>query len=134
MNKVAIYHGGGMCAGGGGGGVSGGAVYPHGEVVLAYAATVNVNLALGDVFHLVLTAVACTIANPTNAIAGQRFCFRFVQPATANGLVNWDTKYKFSVSLPIPVLTASANVWDYCAFVYNAQNDSYDYIGEVTNF
>lgn len=133
MPSTFVYHGGPL-GGGGGGGAGGGLAIDAGEVMLTYGATVDINLQLGSIFYLNLTAVACQINNPTNFSIRNKFILRLVQPVTANGLVTWDTKFNFSTSLPVPVLSAVANAWDDLAFTYNAVNDSFDLVGLVTGF
>lgn len=115
-------------------GAAGGSGWKRGEVLLTWAATIVIDLHLGDLFVLQLTAVPCQILNPINIEGGQSFRLYLIQPVTANGTVTWDTAYRFGTELPMPGLTALASHADYLAFINNTYGGHVDYIGQVRDF
>ena len=69
--------------------------------------TVAVDFALSNFYTLEVTE-ATTIANPTNAVAGQAGSIFINQNATGNYAVSWGTNWKFAGGSP-PTITVTAN-------------------------
>lgn len=106
-------------------------------VSLTDAATIAVNgAALGRVFAVTLGGNR-TMGNPsgmTSAMDGRVIVFRIKQDATGSRTISWDTKYRFSASVPSPTLTTTANKTDYVGFVYNAADDKWDVLAANLGF
>lgn len=135
MNSISrIYHGASYASGGFGTGAATGALYPQGLSVLTWGANVSVNLSLGNIFFLQLQSGSVQLDNPTNGVPDMPFVFRLRQPNTFDGLVTFDTAYRFGIDLPVPVLTAVANAVDYLMFIYNSNESVFDYVGECQGF
>ena len=76
------------------------------------------------------------LGNPTNpAGTGQKIIFR-VKQAAAGGpyALTFDTKYRFSTSLPSPSISTTANYFDYLGFMYHETDDKWDFIAFVKGF
>jgi hypothetical protein len=89
-----------------------------------------------DVVQVTLNDVAMTINNPSNPVAGKRLTLRIKQKVggTGSGTLIFDTKFRFSSLLPVPVLTTVASAIDYLCFIYNGIDDKFDFIGFVQGF
>lgn len=95
-------------------------------VSLVDAATIAVDAsALGRFFHVTLGGNR-TMGNPTNPVAGRIIIFRIRQDATGSRTISWDTKYRFTATIPAPTLTTTANKFDYVGFAYNEVDDKWD--------
>jgi len=124
--KSGIYHGGGS----GGGGFSGGGGSAPTELVVTYSASITINAAVADVFEIVLTGNP-TLNAPTNPAAAKKIIIRLVQDGTGGRTVTWNAAFRFGVSLPSPILSVTALLHDYIAFVYNGVDSKWDCIGQV---
>ena len=117
MNLSRIYHGGPAGVSGGGGGGGFGSTYPHGLVNLTWAATINTDLNLGDVFTLTLDALSNIIANPTGGVNGQCFTYQFHQQAAPGGPITWGANFVFEYDSLGVVMYPKIFFYDY-DFVY----------------
>jgi hypothetical protein len=97
---------------------------------LTDAATINVDAATGNKFHVVLGGNR-TIANPTNAIDGRVVIFRLQQDSSGSRTVTWDTKYRFRGDLATVTISTAANVIDRVAFEYVSGDDRWDCISFI---
>jgi len=101
---------------------------------LTDAAPIAVDASLGEVFIITLTTSGRTIANPTNAVDGQRILFRFKQNSSGGPYtVVWDTNYRFPNGVS-PTLTTTASRTDYIGFIYNSTDTKWDCLGTSLNF
>lgn len=93
-----------------------------------------VNAASGDRKYQMSLSENTTLSNPTNPLFdGQKILFRIKQGAGPYTLA-FDTKYRFSTSLPSPTMTAVNAKTDYFGFMYHQTDDKWDYIAQVQNF
>jgi hypothetical protein len=97
-------------------------------IPLTYAATINTNASLGNVFTVTLTGATATIANPTVVQDGQIIRYRLTQDATGGRLVTWGTAFDFG-SGSAPTLSSAANKVDIVSFEYNAALGKWMYLG-----
>jgi hypothetical protein len=97
---------------------------------LTDAATINVDAATGNKFHVVLGGNR-TLANPTNASDGRVLIFRIQQDGTGTRTVTWDTKYRFRGDLATVTISTAANVIDRVAFEYVTGDDRWDCISFI---
>lgn len=73
-----------------------------------------------------------TLMNPLNPLYdGQTL---FVKVRSNGYLLAFDSKFRFSSSLPAPVVTAGAGKIDYLGFVYNYSADKWDFIALTQDF
>lgn len=105
-----------------------------GVVALTDATTITVDASLGHLFTVTLAATGRTMANPTNSINGQRIMFRVKQDATGSRTLAWGTNYRFSTTVPLPVLTTTAAKIDYIEFIYNATDTKWDVVSVNKGF
>lgn len=108
------------------------AVFEH-VVNLTDGANISVNAALGNIFTVTLGGNR-QLDNPTNPNRGQKIIVRVKQDGTGSRTLTFDTKYRFSTDLPSPTLSDGAGDIDYLGFIYNKDDDKWDYIAEVKGF
>ncbi len=86
------------------------------QVTLTYAATINTNANLGNVF-LVTLAGNAVLANPANVVAGGSYIWNINQDATGGRTLTYGTMFKFPGGVA-PTLTTAANAADslFCLF------------------
>ncbi len=96
-----------------------------GTVALTDGASIAVDAQSGNTFTVTIAGNR-TIANPTNPTSGQRILFRIKQDGVGGRTITWDTAYRFSVDVPQPTLSTTANLTDYIGFVYNATDSKWD--------
>jgi hypothetical protein len=94
-------------------------------ISLTDAATITTNVALGNVFWVVLGGNR-TMAAPTNPVNGQKIIFRIKQDATGSRTVTWNAVFRFGADVLSPTLTATANKTDYIGFIYNGTDSTWD--------
>ncbi len=87
--------------------------------VLTDAASVVTNALLGALFTLTPTQ-NFTMANPTNPTNGQKIIYKIKQDSTGSRVITWDTAFRGSTDVALPVLTTTANFVDYITFVYDS--------------
>ncbi len=99
-------------------------------------ATFNINAALGNKFviGLVHASCPCTIANPTNPVAGEKILFEILQSATGSDTIGtWDTAFNFGAQAT-PTLTTTASKYDLVGFQYNGTSSKWEYLGSELGF
>ena len=103
-------------------------------VALTYAATLNTDASVGDIFDVTLTGNA-TLANPTNPVDGKTIRWRLVQDGTGNRTVTLGNKFVIpsSATSPLPFSTA-ANAMDVLAATYHAGRDKWDVVAFVMGY
>ncbi len=103
-------------------------------VGLTYAATINTNAALADMFDVTLTGNT-TIANPTNPVNGQTLRWRITQDSVGNRGVTLGNKFNIpaSASSPLP-FSAAPNKMDILAATYHAGRDKWDVVAFVMGY
>ena len=106
---------------------------PH-VVALTYAATLNTDASVGDIFDVTLTGNA-TLANPTNPTDGKTIRWRIRQDGTGNRAVTLGNKFVIpsSATSPLPFSTA-ANAMDVLAATYHAGRDKWDVVAFVMGY
>lgn len=90
-------------------------------VTLTYAATINTDASLSNVFYIAATG-NFTLANPTNLGSGGCYIWLIKQDATGSRLITFGAKFKFAGGVA-PVLSTSANALDRLVATYDATND-----------
>ena len=99
-------------------------------VTLTDAATVAIDLSLGNHFQIVLGGNR-VIGAPTNVVAGQSGVIRLVQDATGSRTGSWNSVFKFPGGTA-PTLTTAANSVDLVAYhVESATRIAARFIGDV---
>lgn len=99
-------------------------------VTLTDAATVDINLSLGNNFQVTLGGNR-TIGAPTNIVAGQSGVIRLVQDGTGSRTASWNSVFKFPGGTA-PTLTTAANSVDLVAYhVESATRIAARFIGDV---
>jgi hypothetical protein len=99
-------------------------------VTLTDAATVAIDLSLGNHFQLTLGGNR-VIGAPTNVVAGQSGVIRLVQDGTGSRTASWNSVFKFPGGTA-PTLTTAANSVDLLAFhVESASRIAVRFIGDV---
>ena len=120
-----------MKKGPGGSGGSGGSGLI--ETVVTYASTIQIDASAADIFQCTLTGDV-TIDQPLNPSV-KRIYLRLIQDGTGNRVITaFNAVFRFSVSLPQPVLTTVADKADLLAFLYSDLAGKWDFIGEVYGF
>lgn len=101
---------------------------------LVDAATIAVDAQLGPVMDVTLTATR-KLGNPANPQrCGQMIVIKVRQDGSGNWSLTFDTKYRFSASLPSPTLSTAASALDYLAFMYDSTNDKWDFVAFIKGF
>ena len=90
--------------------------------VVAFAATVTLDLATANNFQLTMQGGAVTLANPTNAVAGQSGVIEIVQDNTTPRLITYGANWKFPSGIA-PPLTATVNAIDVLS--YNVRSPTF---------
>lgn len=117
------------------GGTMTGALAPA-VTALAFASTILVNAALGNVFTLTLTASTGTAGVPSNPVSGQVIEFDIAQDGTGSRTVAWAGGaggYEFGTA-GAPVLSTAAGATDLVAFRYSAAKARWLYLGASLGF
>jgi len=65
---------------------------------------------------------------------GQKLLFAIRQDGTGTRILTYGAGYRFSTDLPSPTLSTGINKLDYLAFVYNAADSKWDFVGKVFGF
>lgn len=94
---------------------------------LTDAANISVNAALGNIFTVTLGGNR-TLSNPTGATNGQKLVFRIRQDGTGSRTLAFDTKFRFSDSIPSITLSTAANSTDYIGVIYHSSDDKFDVV------
>jgi hypothetical protein len=90
---------------------------------LTYAATVNTNCNLGNVFYLAATG-NFTLADPTNPGSGGCYVWFIKQDAAGSRLITFGSKFKFAGGVA-PTLSTASNAMDRLVATYDATNALY---------
>ena len=88
---------------------------------LTWAATVNTNCNLSNVFYLAITD-SFTLANPTNLGSGGVYVWYMKQPAGGSKIISFGTKFKFAGGVA-GVLSTDPGAIDRLVATYDATND-----------
>jgi len=88
---------------------------------LTWAATVNTNANLSNVFYLAITD-SFTLANPTNMGSGGVYVWFLKQPAGGSKIISYGSKFKFAGGVAA-ALSTDANAMDRLVATYDATND-----------
>ncbi len=88
-------------------------------IVLTDAATVTTNAALGNTFTLT-TSQSFTMANPTNPTNGQKIIYKIKQGSGGSKIITWDTAFRGSNDITLPILTTDESYVDYIGFIYDS--------------
>lgn len=94
-------------------------------VALTDGATINTDASLGNIFTVTLGGNR-TLANPTNAVDGQKITFRIRQDGTGSRTLAYGTNFNFPPSLAGLSLSTSPNAFDYLGVQYNGVTSKYD--------
>lgn len=101
---------------------------PGGPYALTYAATLNTDCTLGDIFETTLTGAA-TLANPTNMVDGQTMRWRFTQDGTGGRILSLGTAFNGTFTL-----STAASAVDYLQATYNAATTNWDISNSRSSF
>lgn len=92
------------------------------RVVLTYAATVNTDASLSNVFYLAPTG-NFILANPTNLGSGAAYVWIIKQDAAGSRIVTFGNKFKFAGGTA-PILSTAGLSIDRLVAVYDVDNDT----------
>jgi len=67
-------------------------------------------------------------------IRGQMVTVRVTQGGAPVHTLSFDASINFSTDLPVPTLSAGTDDWDYFTFIWNEENDAWDFVGKVQGF
>jgi len=81
-----------------------------------------------------LLAANDTIDNPQPILNGQTYTVKITQGGTGNYTVTWDTKFKFSLSQPEPVLSTDVGAIDILRFIYDLTDDTFYCVSQSLGF
>jgi hypothetical protein len=85
-----------------------------------------------DIYKLTALAANATFGSPGAGVAGQVLKIRIKDAGTAKTLT-WNAIYRASTDLPLPNTTIVSKTM-YLTFQYNADDSTWDLLGEVNNF
>jgi hypothetical protein len=74
------------------------------------------------------------LANPTNAVHGQKLVWRIKQDATGGRILTLGAKFRLGTDIPSAVLSTGVNKVDYLGAVYDATDDKWDVIAFVKGY
>jgi hypothetical protein len=100
---------------------------------LTDSATIAVDASLGNDFRVTIGGNRA-MANPINAVDGQKIVMQIAQGAGGPYTVTWGTAYSFSAGLPQPTLSTTAGQTDLLAFVYNNAMGKWLFVAFVSGF
>lgn len=100
---------------------------------LADTATITIDASLGNDFRVTIGGNRA-IANPINAVDGQKMVLQITQGPGGPYTVTWGTAYSFSTSLLQPTLSTTAGQTDLLGFVYNASKGKWLFVAFVNGF
>lgn len=95
--------------------------------------TVETDCSTGDVFTLTTTQ-NFTMSNPTNMVDGKKIIYKIKQDGTGSRIVTWDTAFRGSTDIALPVLTTTAHEVDYIGFIYDAITGFWNCLAVVHGF
>lgn len=75
-----------------------------------------------------------TLGNPTGGFAGQVIEIQVKQDGTGSRTLAYDTKYRFSTTIPSPTLSTTAAKKDKLMFEYDEVDDKWDCLAAVLGF
>lgn len=96
-----------------------------GIVELTDSSTVTTDCTLGNEFHLTTTQ-NFTMSAPTGAVNGKLICYKIKQDGTGSRVITWDSVFRGSNDVSLPVLTTTANYVDYILFTYDSEVDKWN--------
>lgn len=103
-----------------------------GRTQYTYAATLTINLDVGDVVDVTLAG------NPTINFSGgsdgDKLVLRLKQDATGSRTVTWGSMVRFGTDVPSPILTSTANKTDAIGLIYNAAASKYDVVAVAKGY
>jgi hypothetical protein len=94
---------------------------------------VTIDCRTGNVHTMTLTGNVA-LQNPVYPIRSQMLLLKLEQDGTGNRTISFDTKFRFSTDLPSPTLSVGAGDIDRLGFIYDEEDDKWDYIAEVKGF
>src|SRR5581483_3036341 len=102
---------------------------------VAYAATIQYDLATGDFFETTLTG-PLTLGTPLHPVDGRRILIRLRQDATGGRTLAFGGVWRFGTQLLATdvVLSTAANKTDYLGAVYHSGDDKWDVIAFLKGF
>ena len=96
-------------------------------VALTYAATLNTNAQLGDIFRVTLTGNT-TLANPTNAVDSRTLQWFIKQDGTGGRMVSLGSKFRILSCAASLSFSSAANRVDFLEATYNLADDKWDIV------
>lgn len=106
--------------------------YQIAATVLAYAATIEVDLNTNSRFEVTLTGNA-TI-NVVNGVQGQAFTIRIKQDGVGTRLVTWGSGIRYGADITSIVLSTTPNKADYVGFIRDVTGAAYDVVALTKGF
>jgi hypothetical protein len=96
-------------------------------VTLTDASTIATDASLGNIFTVTLGGNR-TLGNPTNPVNGQKAVWRIRQDGTGSRTISFGSDFRFSIDVPMPALSTSANLTDYIGAIYNSTDSKWDVV------
>jgi hypothetical protein len=101
-------------------------------VALADGSTISVDASAGNDFRVTIGGNR-SLANPRNAVDGQRITFQVRQGGAGGFRIAWGSQYNFG-NAGAPVLSTAAGATDVVGFIYNAALASWLCAGAALGF
>lgn len=101
--------------------------------VLAFATPLNTDASTGNYFRVTLTN-NFTLANPTNAVDGQKLMWELIQDGAGSHAITLDTKFALGTDITAVTLSTAINKRDFLGVVYNATADLFYVIAFVKGY
>jgi hypothetical protein len=102
-------------------------------VTLVDGASIALDASLGNTFGVTLGGNR-TLANPANALDGQRIIIQVTQDSTGSRTLSYGSAYAFSSSLAAPTLSTAPGTTDYLGFIYRAAASKWEFLAFVSGF
>lgn len=102
-------------------------------VALTDAANILTDASLGINFYVTIGGNR-NMSAPTNPSDWKIIRYYITQDNTGSRTITWDSAFRFSVGIPSPTLTTTADYSDYIEFIYNPTYSTWDCIRIVNGF
>lgn len=102
-------------------------------VALSDGATINTDASLGTHFRVTLGGNR-TLANPTNAVDGQRLTWEVIQDGSGSRVLTYGTKFTFGADVTTITLSVAAGNRDFIGAIYNSSADKFYVVAFARGF
>jgi hypothetical protein len=107
--------------------------FTSGVVTLTDAATINTNASLSNLFRVTLGGNR-TLANPTNAIDGEKVTWELIQDGTGNRTITLGSQFDLGTDIASITLSTTANTRDFMGAIYNATTNEWYVVSFIKGY